>query len=92
MKTKRSAAARKATRTRMRTQPRTTRRGAAIRVLFRQPWGALLTKEIFQGSRQASRRRPAAERRRPARKAVRTGGRRPRRQAARRATRPRARG
>jgi hypothetical protein len=95
MNTKRSPPSRKADRTRKRARPHgpyATRRRAAIKALFQWPWGTLTTGELARGSREAARRRPAAERRRAARKAVRTKGPRLRRQAARQAARTRARG
>ena len=70
----RRTAARKAAKTRMRTQSHAARSRAAFKALSRQPWGTLTTEELSRGARQAARQRPASARSRSARKAVRTKG------------------
>jgi hypothetical protein len=92
MKTQtRRTAARKAAKTRMRTQSHAARSRAAYKALSRQPWGTLTTEEMSRGSRQAARQRTAADRSRSARRAVRTKGPRLRSAAARKAARSRSR-
>ena len=58
----------------MRTQSHAARSRAAYKALSRQPWGTLTTEALSRGSRQAARQRPASDRSRSARKAVRTKG------------------
>ena len=93
MKTNRSAAARKAARTRMKTQSHAARSRAAFKALRHvHPQSRLTTEELSRGSRQAARERGSSDLKRAARRAVRTKGPRVRSQAARKAARTRARG
>ena len=71
-KQSRRTAARKAAKTRMRTQSHAARSRAAYKALSRQPWGTLTREELSRGSREAARKRPASARSRSARKAART--------------------
>ena len=87
----RSSAARRAARTRMRTQPHSARVRASEKALRNWPWGTVSEDAMSRQGRDAAASRSAASRSRSARKAVRTKGSRGRSAAARKAARTRAR-
>jgi hypothetical protein len=88
----RSAAARRAARTRMRTQSHAARVRAADKALSHWPWGTLSKNALSRQGKQAAASRSAGSRSRSARQAVRTKGSRGRSEAARKAARTRRRG
>jgi hypothetical protein len=83
------AAARRAARTRMRTQSHAARSRAAYKALSHNPWGTVTTEALSRGSRQVAARRGHADLSRAATRAARTKGPRGRSQAARKAARSR---
>jgi hypothetical protein len=87
----RSAAARKASRTRMRTQPHAARVRAAFKALAGWPEGTVSRQAMSRQGKEAASSRSAASRSRSARQAVRTKGPRNRSEAAKQAARTRRR-
>ncbi|HLY10788.1 MAG TPA: hypothetical protein VKW04_15905 [Planctomycetota bacterium] len=89
-KRSRSAAARQAARTRMKTQPHAARVRAAERALSNWPWGTVSRDALSRQGKAAAAARSAGSRSRSAAQAVRTKGPRARSAAARKAARTRA--
>ena len=87
----RSAAARKASRTRMRTQPRAARVRAAFKALAGWPAGTVSREAMSRQGKEAAASRSSGSRSRSARRAVRTKGAAERSEAAKKASRTRRR-
>jgi hypothetical protein len=91
MRRNRSAAARKASRTRMRTQPHAVRVRAAFKALAGWPEGTVSRAAMSRQGKEAAAARSPRSRSQSARRAVRTKGARGRSEAARKAARTRRR-
>jgi hypothetical protein len=89
--TRRSSAARKAARTRMKTQPRAARARASLKALAHHPWGTVSRDALSRQGKESAAARSAGSRSRSASQAVRTKGKAGRREAARKAARTRSR-